>query len=255
MDRFLNYIERYKFAVLGTVIFHVVFFMFTNFVTVERPYKMVEEVTEVEIDVDAVEIDPEMLEMLNRQNELNNEQLYNLAADQNDSRERSYEDFSTQDLDEQVESEARNLEQQYFEEWANTHPDSEGPSNNSSNDTQENPQDNSQNKPNPNNNVDNEGGNAFAGQVMVSFSLKDRDAHSLEIPGYTCNGSGTVVIDIKVDKAGNVKDTQFNSGLSRGASECMIAKAKRYAKKARFNFNETSSGLASGTITYKFQGQ
>lgn len=256
MDKFLDFIERHKFAIIGTVLFHVVFFMSTNFVTVQRPFHVEEEITEVEIETDAIELDEELLEMLNRQNEMNHsEQLYNLAADENDTRERSYENFSTQELDQQVENEARDLERQYFEEWASTHPDSEGANNDSGT-----PEDNERENTSRNNdrgpgNVDNEGGNAFAGQVMVSFSLKDRKAHSLEIPGYTCNGSGTVVIDIKVDKAGNVKNTEFNSSLSKGATECMVEKAKRYAKRARFNYSESASGMASGTITYKFQGQ
>ncbi len=257
MDQFLDYIERYKFAILGTVLFHVLFFFVTNFVTLKSPFNgssYQEEITEVEIETDAIEMDEEMLEMLNKQNQLNNEPLYNLASDENDQRERSYENFSTQSIDEQVESEARKLEQQYFEEWASTHPDEPAPSRSNNSETAD---DNQQKKQtaNQNNNVDTEGGNAFAGQVMVSFNLKSRKAYSLEIPGYTCNGSGTVVIDIKVDKNGDVRDAELNTGLSVGATECMIAKAKRYAKRARFNYSGTADNAQNGTITYKFQGQ
>ncbi len=254
MDKFLDYIERYKFAILGTVLFHVIFFMTTNFVTVQRPYKLEEPITEIEIETDAIELDEAMLEMLNRQNEMSNEELYNLAADQNDTREKSYENFSSQDLDEQVENEARELEKQYFDEWAKTHPDSDGPPSSSSNDSQDDRNETQTQSDQRNNVVDNSGGNAFAGQVMVSFSLKNRKAHALEIPGYTCNGSGTVVIDIKVDKAGDVRTAEYNPSLSRGASDCMIEKAKRYAKRARFSYSD-AGGSSSGTITYKFQGQ
>lgn len=258
MNRFLDYIERYKFAIIGTVLFHVMFFMTSNFVTVKTPYGHTEEFEEIELDADAIEMDEEMLEMLeklNQQNEMN-EQLYNLAADQNDQRERSYENFSAQELDEQVEREARELEQQYFDDWAATHPDSDSPppKDNRPNDAGENARENRE-KPDNNNNMDNEGSNAFAGPVMVSFNLKNRKAHSLANPGYTCNGAGTVVISIKVDKSGNVKSADFNSALSRGATECMILKATKYAKKSRFDYSQSASGLASGTITYKFQGQ
>jgi hypothetical protein len=259
VDQFLDYIERYKFAILGTVLFHVLFFMTTNFTTIRTPYgHNSEQYEEVELDADAIEMDEEMLEMLerlNQENELKNEQLYNLTADANDQREKSYENFSAQELDEQVEREARELEQQFFDEWAATHPNSdEPPPRNEVNNDAFGDADDTRDKPN-NSNIDNNGENAFAGQVMVSFNLKNRKAHSLEIPGYTCNGSGTVVIDIKVDKSGNVKSTEFNSSLSRGASECMILKSKRYAKKSRFDYSQSASGLSSGTITYKFQGQ
>lgn len=257
MEKFLDEIEKHKFAILGTVVFHIIFFMSTNFVTIDRPYKIVDgNITEVEIETDAIEMDEEMLEMLNRQNELaNNEQVYNLASDANDQRELSYENFSTQDIDDQVLNEARDLERQYFEEWAATHEGDGPPSSNNDNSSDE---DNSNSEPNnrfpENNQVDNDGGNAFAGQVLVSFNLKDRNAHALEIPGYTCNGSGTVVIRIKVDKNGDVKGTEFAPDLSSGATQCMIDKAKRYARRARFDYNSGAS-IQNGTITYKFIGQ
>ncbi|MDA7802961.1 hypothetical protein N8987_00100 [Crocinitomix sp.] len=259
MDKFLTYIERFKFAILGTVIFHFVVFMTSNFVTVDRAYNSqyaVEQPTEVELETDDMEIDEELLEMLNLQNQLNNAPLYNLTADQNDQRQKSYENFSTQELDEQIEKDARELEKQYFKEWAESHPKSEGASENSlsmENDNEKEPKPNQQND--LKNSVDNSGENAFAGRVMVSFNLKDRKAHSLKIPGYTCYGSGTVVVDIKVDKNGDVKSASYSPSKSSGATECMVQKAEGYARRARFDFSSDSGGMADGTITYIFQGQ
>lgn len=257
MDNFLTFIEKYKFAILGTVLFHVLIFMATNFATVERPFKIVfeDDITEIALETDEIEIDQDMLEMLNRQNQMNNEQLYNVVSDANDTRDRSYESFSTQDIDNEVENDARELERQYFEEWAATHPDDPGSASavsvaDNSNDTK------SKNEgQRSDNSIDNSGSNAFAGPVMASFSLKGRNAHSLKVPGYTCNGAGTVVIDIKVDKNGNVKTADYNAGMSFGATECMISKSKSYAKRARFDFNGSAAALQNGTITYKFQGQ
>lgn len=259
MDKFLTYIERFKFAILGTVLFHFVVFMSSNFVTVERAYnsKFAEEnEVEVALEEDEIEIDEELLEMLNRQNELNNAPIYNLTADANDERKKSFDNFSTQDMDEQVEQEARDLEKQFFDEWASRHDKGEGGAKKSSN--IESNSDSEADRENNNSNrssVDNTGENAFAGRVMVSFNLKNRKAHALEIPGYTCNGSGTVVVDIKVDRTGNVKSVSYNPGRSSGATACMIEKAERYAKRARFNYDNKASLLADGSITYVFQGQ
>ena len=88
---------------------------------------------------------------------------------------------------------------------------------------------------------------------MVSFNLSGRDAYSLPVPGYTCNGSGKVVIQIKVSASGDINETKFLPGKSPGATECMVSKAKRYAKKSRFNMG--GSGIQTGTITYTFKGQ
>lgn len=258
MEKILVYIERFKYAILGTVIFHFVVFMTSNFVTVDRAYNSKfaqEQITEIALEEDEIELDEELLEMLNRQNELQNSPLYNLAADENDQRQKSYENFSTQEIDKQVENNAKELEKQFFEEWASRHPEGEG--GNKSDVSLSEKEENSKQDPNKQSrtNVDNNGENAFAGRVMVSFNLKDRKAHALEIPGYTCNGSGTVVMDIRVDKNGTVKGTSFNSARSSGATECMIEKSERYAKRARFNFDDKAPMIAEGTITYIFQGQ
>lgn len=252
MDRFLDFIEKHKFALIGTVLFHFILFLSTNFVTMDNPYHFdseEEEITEVEIETDAIELDEKLLEMLNQQNQLlNNEPVSNLVADANDTREKSYENFSTQDIDQEVEAAAQALEQQYMNEWSERHASGEDGFDQVDDISDKRPDDFS--KYENNGAVDNSGDKAFAGRVMVSFSLKDRDAHAIEVPGYTCNGSGRVVINICVDKAGVVKGTEFNTEQSSGATECMIEKAKRYANRARFSYS--NAGETNGTITYQF---
>ena len=252
MDNLLIYIEKYKFAILGTVLFHVAFFFYFNFKTIERPFRLADPSIEVAVPLEDIEFDPEIMKKLElTKNNQVSEQVYNEAADANDTREKSYDNYSTQELDQEVESEAKDLEQQYFNEWASTHDNGDG--SNGSADIQV---DKDKSQKNQNNidksNIKTGGSNSFAGEVMVSFNLKNRKAHSLPKPGYTCNSSGTVVIDIKVDKSGEVKSASLNSGLSSSADDCMIEKAIRYAKKSRFNFSSSAPATQEGTITYKF---
>ncbi len=259
MERFLEYIERYKFAIIGTVLVHLFIFTSSNMFTLDSPYhsRFAEEEspTEIELESDEIELDPALLEMLNQQNLANNTELVNQIADQNDRREKSYENYSEQELEQQVLEEARALEQQYFDEWAATHGDGEGAPPKQAPTELKNTETQTKRNDQPKSDFNESAQNAFAGQVMVSFNLKDRKAHSLKIPGYTCNGSGTIVVDIKVDRSGNVKSATFNTGLSQNATECMIEKSLKYAKMARFNLDDTAPALASGSITYKFQGQ
>lgn len=255
MEDILEYIERYKYGIIGTTVIHIAAFFYFNFKTIEQPFHMPEPQVEMMIPLDDIDFDPEIMEQL-KQTKDNQvvEEVYNVSADQNDSRDKSYENFSTQELDEQVESEARMLEQQYFEEWAATHDNGSGDGNDAGADLQIDKNNNDKRNQNniDKNNIQIGGSNAFAGEVMVSFNLPNRKAHSLPRPGYTCNSSGTVVIDVKVDKSGSVKSATYNSSLSRSASECMIEKAMRYAKKSRFNFSGSATGTQEGTITYKF---
>jgi hypothetical protein len=247
MDEFLEKVEKHKFAILGTALLHVIAFFYMNFATVDHSYSSGDTAAEVILPLDDILLDPELMKLLdiNKKPE-ESEEVANLAVDGNDQREKSYENFSTQEMDEQVENDAKNLEKEFQEYWEGTHPDDESNSidleEKDEKDTHKN--DRETNEPS--------GENAYAGSVMVSYNLKDRKKHKLPRPGYTCNSSGTVVIDIKVDKSGEVKSATFNSALSAGADQCMINKAIKYAKKSSFNYSGTASGSQSGTITYKF---
>ena len=90
--------------------------------------------------------------------------------------------------------------------------------------------------------------NQFSGNVMVEFELSGRNAFKndnwyVRNPGYTCgkNSNGLVVVQIKVNRNGNVVFAQVNSSLSNKASDCMLKKAVEYAKKSRFNYSSASA--------------
>ena len=102
----------------------------------------------------------------------------------------------------------------------------------------------------------------FSGNVMVEFELSGRTAFKkdnwyVRNPGYTCgkNSNGLVVVQIKVNRNGNVLNAQVNSSLSNGASKCMLAKAVEYARKSRFNYSSASAQTQSGIIKYIFVAQ
>ena len=104
--------------------------------------------------------------------------------------------------------------------------------------------------------------NQFSGNVMVEFELSGRNAFKndnwyVRNPGYTCgkNSNGLVVVQIKVNRNGNVVFAQVNSSLSNGASDCMLKKAVEYAKKSRFNYSSASAQTQSGLIKYRFVAQ
>tara|TARA_B100001287_G_scaffold262745_1_gene252966 strand:+ start:5916 stop:6671 length:756 start_codon:yes stop_codon:yes gene_type:complete len=103
--------------------------------------------------------------------------------------------------------------------------------------------------------------NQFSGNVMVEFELSGRTAFKkdnwyVRNPGYTCGkkSNGLVVVQIKVNRNGNVVFAQVNSSLSKGASDCMLHKAIEYAKKSRFNYSSSSAKVQSGLIKYRFVG-
>lgn len=115
--------------------------------------------------------------------------------------------------------------------------------------------------PNPKDNNQNGKANQYSGNVMVDFYLPGRTAYDnnnwhIRNPGYTCGfGSGTVVINVKVNLNGKVLKITYDASQSSNASACMIEQAKKYAQMSRFNFSGEASKEQSGYIRYQFISQ
>ncbi len=249
MNDFLDYIEKYKFAIFGTLFLHILIFLFSVFTTVKDVDRMIFPEISMEIPLDDIEFEPEIEELLELNKEpLPSENMSNLVSDSNDDRETSYEDYSenTADMSEEAMMSAKELEAKYFKEAAENNDRTDVANSmdlHELNETENNDQTNSKTTD-----------KAYAGSVMIDYDLDGRKHYSLPNPGYTCNGSGVVVIQIKVDKTGSVKDATFLTGPSNGATDCMIGRAIRYAKKSRFDYVSNTS-IQTGTITYKFLGK
>ncbi len=84
----------------------------------------------------------------------------------------------------------------------------------------------------------------------LSFSLKNRKAIDLPNPVYTCNGSGKVVVRIKVNHNGYVVDTKIDKKNSTTKNECLFDNALNYAEQALFSRSNTTE--QKGSITYYF---
>lgn len=71
----------------------------------------------------------------------------------------------------------------------------------------------------------------------------------LPIPIYLCNTNGEIVVNITVNKNGNVVSTALNSS-STSSNACLQEHALEYAKEARFDSSNKSKQI--GTITFVF---
>ncbi len=249
MDQFLINIEKYKFPILGTILVHIVIVIASSFTQVQNVFRMPPEEISIDIPLDEIEFEPKLEEILDLKKEpLPNQTITNLVTDANDTREKSYENYSInkQEVSDEVFQNAKELERQFFEEAAANNPSNTVPKNDHV------PIETKSDLVKMNN--DNGAANkSFAGEVMISFDLINRKAFSLPNPGYTCNNSGVIVIEVKVGADGKVKSTNFLENRSTSATDCLVERAIKYASRSRFN--STSGGSQTGTITYKFMGQ
>lgn len=88
------------------------------------------------------------------------------------------------------------------------------------------------------------------GRVTVSFSLSNpvRTSRRLVIPAYQCEGGGEVVVDVAVNRAGEVVAAKAASG----GDDCMRETALRAARGSLFNIDDSAPARQHGTITYIF---
>lgn len=88
------------------------------------------------------------------------------------------------------------------------------------------------------------------GGATVSFSLTDpvRTEVDLHVPAYTCESGGEVVVEVTVDRAGEV----VHARVLRGGDESMRDAALASARRSRFNIDSSAPARQQGTITYIF---
>ncbi len=242
----LEALDKYKFGIIAALVTYVGIFMYLTMDTYTEYFKIepfhdgayVEEVEEIEMQLDNIQVPQDF-----------SGDVRNMVNDVNDTRDRSYENYSENRRN------ASDVEQSVYDEAGG---DSEREKIRQQMENRKN-QNTTTTNTNPNNSsATNSGDVAYKGKTMVDFYLKDRDPFQnnrwyIRNPGYTCQGSGTVRVNIKVNQNGNV--TSATVANSSGASGCMIDKALKYAKMSRFAYSGKAPSSQSGWIEYIFVAQ
>jgi len=93
------------------------------------------------------------------------------------------------------------------------------------------------------------------GVAMVEFDLKDRSEVRIHRPGFQCRGGGVVVVRVAVGADGAVQKAELDASASTTTEECVIEKAMSSAQGARFSRSSTAPDPQKGTIKYIFLSQ
>jgi TonB family protein len=92
-----------------------------------------------------------------------------------------------------------------------------------------------------------------AGNGAPSYRLGDRKVQSLPVPRYDSQKEGVVVVEISVDRKGNVTKAVAGVKGSTTLDEYLLKEAQDAAMKARFDSNDNAPLLQKGTIWYNFK--
>jgi colicin import membrane protein len=102
-------------------------------------------------------------------------------------------------------------------------------------------------------NSKNYGPGGGTGDKGISYDLAGRNFQSLPDPKYDYQGEGKVVVDINVDRNGNVTSAVPGGKGSTTLEEYLLNTAKEAALKAKFDPKPDAPLTQKGTITYNFK--
>ncbi len=94
----------------------------------------------------------------------------------------------------------------------------------------------------------------YKGPTRVKYNLPGRYAVDLVIPIYKCEGSGTVVVKMTVDREGKVVNAMIDPVRSAD-SPCMHTTALNAVRRSRFNPDPDAPESQQGTVTFYFVPQ
>ena len=90
------------------------------------------------------------------------------------------------------------------------------------------------------------------GKSSVHYNLTGRNKITMPIPVYKCETGGTVVVDIIVNKMGDVLDCKINTNETLTTNRNLHKNALDAAYDSRFNYSESAPDRQNGKIVYIF---
>lgn len=94
----------------------------------------------------------------------------------------------------------------------------------------------------------------YSGESNIVYYLENRYHTSLPIPIYLSQGGGKVIVDIIVDRSGNVTKA-IPRNDSKIKDEMTFIYARIAAERTKFNADQTAPAQQKGTIHYNFKSQ
>lgn len=246
-----NKMQIVAIAITGTVFVHIAVMIFLNYGKIQRHYVPIGEFQQIPIVMD--ELTPEeeeKLEELKLQND--NSKVSNMTvneADKEGQSDKQYESRNFSNLDETVEKELRDYEKNAFNEFAAKHNNTV-----EVNDPSLTKKNNDKKNENGNGNTDGSHTKPV-GRVSGSYDLGGRRDEYFAKPAYVCKGSGTIVLNVKVNRNGKVTSAVIDKMKSSYTEECMGENAVRYCYKCKFEASTSYPDPQSGTVTYTYISQ
>lgn len=253
-DRFLDWFDRHKYGVIGTLMLHTLLLAVFSLSSVgdrypqQPPQSMA---LDLELAMPEPEPEPEQKEQAQLQSgqEAANQKVTNQASNTTAelSAERPMSRAAQERMAQQVDQDLHAMEQSEFARLAAERraqgKDIVVPTLDTSKFNKRNYMDKT---PKP---------VKVEGLTTVSYDLRGRTDLVLDVPAYLCKGQGKVVIRVAVDRDGGMNKAEVDAAASTTTNACMVDNALNSARGARFTSSSTADQPQRGTITYIFLAQ
>lgn len=244
VNALLDWFERNKLGVIGTLVLHTAILFVLTILSIPTALRE-DQRNEMRMDVISSEEAEEMIERIEAGDEYVSQQVTNLSS--NITAELSKPSFSSERLAQRVENDLRSMEQAEFERLAEERRERgeeiEIPQLDPSKWDKELYMDKAVEPV------------KVEGATTVWHDLKDRAERYIHAPAYVCRGIGLVVVQVEVDREGNVRKAAIDATRTNTPDECMLDHALLSAQRARFHPLSQAQDRQSGAIYYRFLPQ
>ena len=237
---FLVLLEKHQNAILGTLIVHILIFVWLNIQNVS--FYIIQPKEKVLATLDFTTPENNLIPKKSKENFTDNEIVVTNAASNYDQ-EKDMSASQKKALEEKVIEDVKEFEKKQFNDFGKDNPVID-------------------NSPHENEKIKD---NSISKTVSKSlkktsnatakYFCENRNMILQKIPSYLCNQTGTVRLTIKVNPKGEVTDCKVDNSETSTSNQCLIENAINYAKNWKFNQDFSSTQRQEGWIEFIYLSQ
>ena len=237
---FLVLLEKHQNAILGTLIVHILIFVWLNIQNVS--FYIIQPKEKVLATLDFTTPENNLIPKKSKENFTDNEIVVTNAASNYDQ-EKDMSASQKKALAEKVIEDVNEFEKKQFNDFGKDNPVID-------------------NSPHENEKIKD---NSISKTVSKSlkktsnatakYFCENRNMILQKIPSYLCNQTGTVRVTIKVNPKGEVTDCKVDNSETSTSNQCLIENAINYAKNWKFNQDFSSTQRQEGWIEFIYLSQ
>jgi len=237
---FLVLLEKNQNAILGTLIVHILIFVWLNIQNVS--FYIIQPKEKVLATLDFTAPENNLIPKETKENYSDNEVKVTNAASNYDL-EKDMSKSQKKALEDKVIEEIKEFEKKQFNDFGKDNPVIEN-----------NHYENEKIKDNSTNKTVNKSLKKTS-NATAKYFCENRNMILQKIPSYLCNQTGTVRLTIKVNPRGEVTDCKVDNSETNTSNHCLIENAINYAKNWKFNQDFSSSQRQDGWIEFIYLSQ